>query len=53
MPIDIKPHAYDPVTQPELFEGVLARRIVAFVIDVVIIAVPVGWRPCSFSPSGS
>ncbi len=41
MPIDIKPHAYDPVTQPELFEGVLARRIVAFVIDVVIIAVPV------------
>ena len=41
MPIDIKPHAYDPVTQPELFEGVLARRIVAFVIDVVIIAIPV------------
>jgi len=41
MPIDIKPHAYDPVTQPELFEGVLARRIVAFVIDFVIIAAPV------------
>ena len=40
MSIDIKPHAYDPVTQPELFEGVLARRIVAFVIDVVILAVP-------------
>ena len=39
--IDIKPHAYDPVSQPELFEGVLPRRVVAFVIDVVIIAVPV------------
>jgi uncharacterized RDD family membrane protein YckC len=41
MPIDIKPHAYDPVTQPELFEGVLPRRIVAFVIDVTILAIPV------------
>ena len=41
MAIDIKPHAYDPVTQPELFEGVLARRVIAFVIDFVIIAVPV------------
>ena len=41
MPIDIKPHAYDPVTQPEMFEGVLARRVLAFVIDFVIIAVPV------------
>ena len=26
-PIDIKPHAYDPATQPELFQGVLARRV--------------------------
>ena len=41
MPIDIKPHAYDPATQPELFEGVLSRRVVAFVIDFVLIAVPV------------
>ena len=41
MPIDIKPHAYDPVTQPEMFEGVLARRVLAFVIDFVIISVPV------------
>jgi uncharacterized RDD family membrane protein YckC len=37
---DIPQHAYDPVTQPELFEGVLARRFVAFVIDLVIIALP-------------
>ncbi len=41
MPIDIKPHAYDPITHPELFEGVLARRVVAFVIDFIIIAIPV------------
>lgn len=41
MPIDVKPHAYDPDTNPELFDGVLARRIVAFIIDVVVIAIPV------------
>jgi uncharacterized RDD family membrane protein YckC len=35
-----KPHAYDPVRNPELFDGVLARRLVAFVIDVVIISIP-------------
>ncbi len=39
--IDLKPHAYDPAANPELFEGVLARRFIAFIIDVVIIAVPV------------
>ena len=38
---ELKPHAYDPVANPELFEGVLSRRVVAFVIDVTIIAVPV------------
>ena len=38
--VDIKPHAYDPATQPELFEGVLARRVVAFLVDLVVIAVP-------------
>lgn len=37
---DVRPHAYDPLTQPELFEGVLARRVVAFFIDLVIIAMP-------------
>jgi uncharacterized RDD family membrane protein YckC len=37
---DVKPHAYDPAANPELFEGVLARRIVAFIIDVIIIAIP-------------
>ena len=41
MPIDVKPHAYDPAQHPELFEGVLARRVVAFLIDFVVIAVPI------------
>lgn len=38
--IELEPHAFDPVTMPELFEGVLARRVVAFCIDVVLIATP-------------
>ncbi len=38
---EIRPHAYDPARNPELFEGVLARRILAFAIDVVIIFAPV------------
>src|SRR5262245_49437297 len=37
----LKPHAYDPVANPDLFEGVLARRFIAFLIDVTIIAIPV------------
>lgn len=41
MPIDVKPHAYDPATQPELFDGVLPRRVIAFVIDFIVIASPV------------
>ena len=39
--IEVKPHAYDPVANPELFEGVLARRCLAFLIDVTIITAPV------------
>jgi uncharacterized RDD family membrane protein YckC len=41
MSMDIKPHAFDPVLNPELFEGVLARRVVAFLIDCLVIASPV------------
>jgi len=43
--VDVKPHAYDPATNPELFDGVLPRRFIAFVIDVVILAIPliVAW----------
>jgi uncharacterized RDD family membrane protein YckC len=39
--IELKPHAYDPRANPELFEGVLARRFMAFLIDLAILAVPV------------
>jgi uncharacterized RDD family membrane protein YckC len=41
MSMDIKPHAYDPATNPELFEGVLSRRVVAFLIDFLVISAPV------------
>jgi uncharacterized RDD family membrane protein YckC len=41
--IDLKPHAYDPAANPELFKGVLARRFIAFVIDIVIIMLPVAF----------
>lgn len=39
--LEVKPHAYDPFSAPEFFEGVLARRMIAFMIDLVIIAVPI------------
>ena len=39
--IELKPHAYDPAANPELFEGVVARRVVAFLIDFVILSIPV------------
>jgi uncharacterized RDD family membrane protein YckC len=39
--VEIKPHAYDPFLNPEFFEGVLARRMIAFLIDFVIILVPI------------
>jgi uncharacterized RDD family membrane protein YckC len=35
-------HAYDPHTDSALFEGVLQRRVIAFMIDLFIVAVPVG-----------
>jgi uncharacterized RDD family membrane protein YckC len=41
VPIDVKPHAYDPASHPEFFEGVLARRLIAFFIDLIVIAIPI------------
>lgn len=38
---EARPHAYDAAGNPELFEGVLPRRVIAFLMDIVIIAVPV------------
>src|SRR4051794_30958876 len=37
----VQPHAFDPVTQPELFRGVAIRRVFAFLIDLVVLSIPV------------
>jgi uncharacterized RDD family membrane protein YckC len=39
--VEVKPHAYDPIAHPELFEGVLTRRVLAFIVDVLIITIPI------------
>jgi uncharacterized RDD family membrane protein YckC len=38
---EYKPHVYDPIANPELFDGVLARRVVAFFVDLIILSIPV------------
>jgi uncharacterized RDD family membrane protein YckC len=38
---EISGDAFDPYKNPEYFEGVLARRIVAFLIDAVIVIGPI------------
>jgi uncharacterized RDD family membrane protein YckC len=35
------PHAFDPDLDPELFRGVLTRRVFAFLIDLLVISIPV------------
>jgi uncharacterized RDD family membrane protein YckC len=52
VPIDVKPHAYDPATHPELFDGVLARRVIAFVIDFIVIVAPVAFVTVLIVPFG-
>src|SRR5713101_7767701 len=37
----VPPHAFDPWTQPELFRGVLTRRVFAFLIDLVVLSIPI------------
>ena len=37
----VQPHAFDPDLQPELFRGLLMRRTFAFLIDLVVLSVPV------------
>jgi uncharacterized RDD family membrane protein YckC len=37
----VPPHAFDPISQPELFRGVLTRRFFAFLIDLVVLSIPV------------
>ena len=37
----VPPHAFDPMLEPELFRGVLMRRVLAFLIDIVVLSVPI------------
>jgi uncharacterized RDD family membrane protein YckC len=37
----VQPHAFDPDLHPELFRGVLTRRMFAFLIDLVVLSIPV------------
>ena len=39
--IELKPHAYDPWPIRNCSRGVLARRLIAFLIDIIIIVIPV------------
>ncbi len=34
-------HAFDPYSEPQLFRGVLTRRVIAFLIDLIVLSVPV------------
>jgi uncharacterized RDD family membrane protein YckC len=34
-------HAFDPYTEPGLFRYVLMRRVIAFIIDLIVLSVPV------------
>jgi uncharacterized RDD family membrane protein YckC len=40
-PPNLQPHAFDPYLQPELFRGVAIRRAIAFLIDVIVLSIPV------------
>src|SRR6202047_2209975 len=37
----VPPHAFDPALQPELFRGVLTRRVFAFLIALLVLSIPV------------
>ena len=37
----VPPHAFDPDIEPELFRGVPTRRVFAFLIDLLVISIPV------------
>jgi len=34
-------HAFDPYAEPDLFRNVLMRRVIAFIIDLIVLSVPV------------
>jgi uncharacterized RDD family membrane protein YckC len=38
---NVQPHAFDPYSEPELFRSVLTRRVFAFIIDIILLSIPV------------
>src|SRR4051812_41984516 len=40
-PDSAPPHSLDPWLYPELFQGVLTRRLFAFLVDLVVLSIPV------------
>ena len=49
-------YVYDPDAQPELFDGVLSKRVVAFVVDailIVLLMIPAAWSSSSSASSPS
>jgi uncharacterized RDD family membrane protein YckC len=34
-------HAFDPYLEPDLFRSVLTRRVIAFIIDVIVLSIPI------------
>jgi len=38
---DAPGHAFDPLEEPDLFRGVLTRRAFAFLIDLIVMSIPV------------
>jgi uncharacterized RDD family membrane protein YckC len=38
---NLQPHAFDPYLEPDLFRGLLTRRVIAFIIDLIVLSVPI------------
>jgi len=38
---NLQPHAFDPYLEPDLFRGLLMRRVIAFIIDLIVLSVPI------------
>ena len=38
---NLQPHAFDPYLEPDLFRGLLTRRVIAFIVDLIVLSVPI------------
>jgi uncharacterized RDD family membrane protein YckC len=41
--VDFQPHAFDPARNPELFYSVRTRRLCAFLIDAIVVTIPIAF----------